>query len=406
MKIAIATTDGLVVNQHFGHTPEFAIVEAEGGDWAFTERRANPAACEGGQHDHSRFDESIDVIADCDALFVSKIGDYGRGQLERRHIAVMEISGLIDELLPKYLTYLQKPKRAFVPKAKTATKRDLSKDHPCFAEGKPGTKGRVHLPVSQACNIQCRFCIRSQNVNENRPGVASGILPLDNVQATVDKALELCPEITVVGIAGPGDSLASPHALEAFRLLENKHPELIKCLSTNGLALPENVQKLYDAGVGALTVTVNAVDPEIADKIVSHIIYKGVLLRGADAMKILIANQLAGIKAASDLGITVKVNTVLIPGVNDTHIDAIANAVANAGASKLNIIALIPQHELAHIPAPTCEQLDLARVQAGKYLTPFRHCQHCRADAAGVPGISDFASELYKGRTMETFSHG
>ncbi|MDR0858251.1 MAG: radical SAM protein [Oscillospiraceae bacterium] len=285
-------------------------------------------------------------------------------------------------------------------------KRDLAKDHPCFAEGKPGTKGRVHLPVSQACNIQCRFCIRSRNLDENRPGVAAGILAVEDVPATIAKALELCPEITVVGVAGPGDSLAGPHALEAFRVLDASHPELIKCLSTNGLALPENVQALYDSGVGALTVTVNAVDPVIADKIVSHIIYKGELLRGPEAMRILIANQLAGIRAASELGIAVKINTVLIPGVNDAHIEDIAKAVSEAGASKHNIIALIPQHEFADTPEPTCEQLDLARIQAGKYLTPFRHCQHCRADAAGVPGVSDFAGELYSGRSLETFSHG
>jgi nitrogen fixation protein NifB len=47
--------------------------------------------------------------------------------------------------------------------------------------------------------------------------------------------LKLCPEITVVGIAGPGDPLATTHALETFKLIHNRYPQLIKCLSTNGL---------------------------------------------------------------------------------------------------------------------------------------------------------------------------
>jgi len=75
------------------------------------------------------------------------------------------------------------------------------------------------------------------------PGSLRGRSPEESL-AVVEKALKLCPEITVVGIAGPGDPLATTHALETFKLIHNRYPQLIKCLSTNGLLLEENAQKL------------------------------------------------------------------------------------------------------------------------------------------------------------------
>jgi nitrogen fixation protein NifB len=127
---------------------------------------------------------------------------------------------------------------------------------------------------------------------------------------------------------------------------------------------------------------------------------------GAEAGELLIRGQLTGIREAAAAGITVKVNTVLIPGINDGHIADIAQAVSEAGASKHNIIPLIPQYEFADMPAPSCEQIEAARAAAAPYIRQFLHCAHCRADACGVPGEADFAEALYKNRVMETFSHG
>jgi nitrogen fixation protein NifB len=275
-------------------------------------------------------------------------------------------------------------------------RRDVMDDHPCFSEKAHNKNGRLHLPVSPACNIQCRFCVRARNFDENRPGVAAGILKPEEAVETVRRALELCPQITVVGIAGPGDALASPHALDAFRRVNAVYPRLIKCLATNGLALPGKARELWEAGIRTITVTVNAVDNAVLSKIVSWV------KNGAD----LIASQLKGIRECAALGIIVKVNTVLIPSVNGAHIAEIAKAVSDAGAARHNIIPLIPQNEFADCEPPTCEQIESARREAGVYLDQFRHCKHCRADACGIPGINDLSKELYQNRELETFSHG
>ncbi|HCR99694.1 MAG TPA: nitrogen fixation protein NifB, partial [Lachnospiraceae bacterium] len=124
--------------------------------------------------------------------------------------------------------------------------------------------------------------------------------------------------------------------------------------------------------------------------------------------KILIENQLKGIRKIAAAGVTIKVNTVLVPGINDDHIETIARTVSALGAVMYNIIPIIPQAKLAHVPKPTMEQIVKARKQASKYIQVFLHCQHCRADAVGVPGISEYSRQVYQGRigARETFSHG
>lgn len=287
------------------------------------------------------------------------------------------------------------------------TYKELQNSHPCFG-GHKNNVGRIHLPVSPGCNIACRFCDRVINDDENRPGVTSKVITPEESIDVLKKALELCPEITVAGIAGPGDTLATDYALQTFRLVKEKFPKLIKCMSTNGLLLYEKADEIIDVGIDSLTVTVNAVEPEIEAKLNKFIVYHGKKYEGVEAAKILIENQLKGIKKVASAGITVKVNTVLVPGINDEHIETIAKTVKEAGANIYNIIPLIPQHELKDIQAPVCAQIDEARTKAGKHIDVFRHCQHCRADAVGVPGKSEYGDQIYQRRiaVKETFSHG
>lgn len=290
-------------------------------------------------------------------------------------------------------------------KATTKMRPEL-RQHPCLDAGAHNKYGRVHLPVSPVCNIQCKFCRRCFNKWEERPGVSRQILTPNEAVSIVDKALGLCPDITVVGIAGPGDSLASNHAIDTFREVHKKHPKLIKCLSTNGLLLPEKVKDLVDVGVSTLTVTVNAVDVDILTNICSQIVLDGSVYTGKEAATRLIDAQTVGIMEAHNSGIFVKINTVLIPGINDSHIGEIAKITSNLGASKINIIPLISQFEMSDINAPDCMMLNEARISAEQHIEVFRHCKHCRADACGIPGIGeDLADKLYEQR-METFSHG
>jgi nitrogen fixation protein NifB len=242
---------------------------------------------------------------------------------------------------------------------------------------------------------------------ENRPGVTRRLLQPEQCLEKVRRALELCPEITVVGIAGPGDPLATDHAMKAFSLIHRAFPDLIKCMSTNGLMLARRADDVIEAGVNTMTVTVNGVDPKVVAMVCASVRWNGRTLFGQDAAETLIEQQLLGIRAMVAQGVLVKVNTVLIPGVNDQHTGEIAKTVAAHGATRINIIPLIPQHDMANLPAPNCDQIKKARIAAERHLPVFRHCKHCRADAVGVPGLhQDFSALLYDEPIEATFSHG
>ena len=292
---------------------------------------------------------------------------------------------------------------------------ELTREHPCFGSHAART-GRIHLPVCPGCNIACRFCQRSLNYEENRPGVTGRVLKPEEACQIVEKdhvcaipgrdsAVALKP-IRFRSI--DGCHLNRDNAFKTFELIGQRFPWLIKCMSTNGLLLNERADEVIAAGIDSLTVTVNAVDPQILVQLNDYVVWHGKKLEGIEGAKILIQNQLEGIKKIAEAGITVKVNTVLVPRINGNHIAAIAQAVAEAGADKYNIIPLIPTAKLKDEPAPNCAQIEEARRAAGEYIEIFLHCNHCRADAAGVPGKSEISKELYRGAPAfeENFSHG
>lgn len=289
----------------------------------------------------------------------------------------------------------------------TGNQEKLRNNHPCFAD-KPGNLGRIHLPVSPACNIGCRFCSRVLNDTEQRPGVTAKVITPQESIGVLKKALKICPDIRVAGIAGPGDTLATGAALETFRLIDREFPRLLKCMSTNGLLLAEKADEVIGAKIDSLTVTVNAVDPEIEAQLNKFVIYHGRKYDALEGAKILIDNQLNGIRKVAGSGITVKVNTVLVPRINGNHIGQIARTVAAAGATIYNVIPLIPTYELKDEKAPYCFQIEEARKNAEQYIDVFRHCNRCRADAVGVPGVSDYSKEVYSDNfaVSDTFSHG
>ncbi|MBU5613235.1 radical SAM protein [Geomonas azotofigens] len=272
--------------------------------------------------------------------------------------------------------------------ATSCTREKVLHGHPCFG-GNRHKNGRMHLAVAPRCNIKCGYCDRRHDcANESRPGVTSRLLTppeaLERVRGVM--ASSYGPLIKVIGIAGPGDPLANEESFETFRLVQREFPDLLFCLSTNGLALPERVEDLSIVNLHSLTVTINAVDPEVGARIYREVRYRGCVLRGAEGAEILIRNQFEGVRLAAQLGMVVKVNTVLIPGINEEQIPLIAQKVSDAGAFVMNVMPIIPQADLAHVPRPTPEHLEQVRSANEATIAQFRGCQQCRADAVGLIG--------------------
>lgn len=261
-------------------------------------------------------------------------------------------------------------------------------NHPCFNVDVKGECGRVHLPVAPKCNILCKYCIRKYDcVNESRPGVTSAVLSPDQAVAYLEKVLAAEPRITVAGIAGPGDPFANPkETMETLRLVRERFPDLLLCLATNGLGLPPYVQELADLKVSHVSITVNAEDPEVGRHIYSWVRDGKVVYRGLKAAEVLLSRQLEAIAGLKALGVTVKVNTIIIPGVNDRHVSAVARKMAELGVDILNVMPMYPNTDtpFAEIPEPSPGHMAALRKEAEQFLPQMHHCTRCRADAVGL----------------------
>lgn len=263
-------------------------------------------------------------------------------------------------------------------------------NHPCFNAKVRHKFGRVHLPVAPRCNIQCNFCNRKFDcVNESRPGVCSGILSPSQAMVYLEHVFAEKKNISVVGIAGPGDPFANPNeTMETLRRVRETYPDVILCLASNGLGIGPYIDELAELNVGHVTITVNAVDPEIAAGIYAWVRYDKRVRRAEEGVVILLEKQIDAIRRLKAAGITVKVNTILIPGINDDHVEAVARRMSELNVDIFNCIPYYRTEgsHFADIAEPSREILQEVRRKAGKYVPQMTHCVRCRADAVGCLG--------------------
>lgn len=269
--------------------------------------------------------------------------------------------------------------------------------HPCFSREGHLKYARMHLPVAPKCNIQCNYCVRKYDcVNESRPGVASKILSPEQAHQKYLSVRENMKNLTVTGFAGPGDALANfEEVIKTVELIKKNSPEMIFCLSTNGLMLPFYSREIIKAGFSHITVTINAVEPKIAASVYSEVYYNGKRFTGEQGAGILIEKQLEGLSYMSKKGVICKVNIVALRGINDFHIEDTVKTVKKYGAYKTNIMPLIPVKEtpFAEIVPIIGKELNEIRNKCSGYLKQMYHCKQCRADAVGL--LSEDKSEEF-----------
>jgi nitrogen fixation protein NifB len=272
------------------------------------------------------------------------------------------------------------------------------KEHPCYNKEAHDKFARMHVPVAPRCNIQCNYCNRKYDCsNESRPGVTSEVLSPEEAVEKIGIVKERIPYLTVIGVAGPGDPLANEETFRTLEMVNKEFPNLTLCVSTNGLVLPDNAQRLYDLGIRFLTVTVNASDPSVGALIYDRVQWNGISYKGKEGAEILLKNQLEGIEKCVRLGMMVKVNIVMIPGINDDHIPELVKKVRSLGVYIVNILPLIPVDgtKFSDMRAPTPEERKRLTDKCELDVKMMRHCRQCRADAIGLLG-EDRSSEFMR----------
>lgn len=107
-RIAVASSDGVVVNKHFGKSRVFRIYRVdEDEEVHFEEERYVTPVCEGGEHDEERLDHNLLQIADCSYLLVARIGSEAYLRAERYGIQSYELPGLIEESVDRLIKFIK-----------------------------------------------------------------------------------------------------------------------------------------------------------------------------------------------------------------------------------------------------------------------------------------------------------
>ncbi len=261
--------------------------------------------------------------------------------------------------------------------------------HPCMNEALHSRIPRIHLPVAPLCNTDCCYCTRKTRVplsGETKPGICETIMSPDEAVAEAVNFLEKWGMQSIVGIAGPGDPLANEATFETLERLAALYPSIRMCLCTNGLNLSDSLDRLKKLRIEHISITVNGIDPSVVSSIHSMIKTDSTEVHGIDAAHLLIKKQIEGIEASVASGIFVKVNSVVIPGINDQHLPDLACFLSGKGVVLMNLMPLIPGGRIRHFIPPTQELMKRLYNQCGNWLPVFKKCRQCRADAAGIPG--------------------
>jgi MoaA/NifB/PqqE/SkfB family radical SAM enzyme len=262
-----------------------------------------------------------------------------------------------------------------------------SAEHPCFSVAAARKFTRLHLPVAPACNIKCSYCNRKFDcVNESRPGVTSSVLTPAQGRERFVEIKRRFPNLRIVGVAGPGDAFANPdETFETFRLIREVDANVDFCLSTNGVALVQHLDRIRDLKVRYITVTINSRRLEVARELYVWAKDGGVYFKGDDAARLVLERQAEALAALRGLDVHLKINTIFIPGVNDGEIEGLTRWVAERGADIVNVMPFIPTPGTDFERFAMVSREALARVQneMSRIVPMMRHCRQCRADAVG-----------------------
>lgn len=107
-KVAVASSDGIVINRHFGRADTFFIYETAGTDHhRLVETRMVTPVCNGGDHDEELLCGNIGKFRDCKYIVASRIGMGAANVMERLGIVPMELPGVIGDSLDRLATYEQ-----------------------------------------------------------------------------------------------------------------------------------------------------------------------------------------------------------------------------------------------------------------------------------------------------------
>ncbi|MFV0415995.1 MAG: GTP 3',8-cyclase MoaA [Chthoniobacterales bacterium] len=198
----------------------------------------------------------------------------------------------------------------------------------------------LRLSVTDHCNLRCSYCLPQEIFGENFPFTHKNEL-LSLKEMTRLAGIFVSLGVQKIRITG-GEPLLRKDVSELIQHLRKKHPDTDLALTTNGIFLAAQAQRLFDAGLSRINVSSDSLDSEIARKIAGQ---------HSNPEKVW-----QGIETARQLGMEVKVNAVIQRGINETQILPLALRCRELGA-KLRFIEFMD--------VGTCNHWDKSKVITG-----------------------------------------
>ena len=99
LRIAVASKGYGLVDQHFGHAESFLIYEVDGTQATLLETRTCKPYCQGGHGETSSLDRIINLLRDCQAVLVSRIGVGPDDRLRQARIEPVQVYDQIETAL-------------------------------------------------------------------------------------------------------------------------------------------------------------------------------------------------------------------------------------------------------------------------------------------------------------------
>lgn len=187
----------------------------------------------------------------------------------------------------------------------------------------------MRVSVTDRCNLRCTYCMPAEGV----PLCShDDILRVEEIDSIVRTGAAL--GINKVRITG-GEPLIRRGILKIVENTVNTPGISSVCMTTNGILLPQYATSLKELGLERLNISLDTLNPDRYRK----------LTRGGD-----LADVRKGLEAAANAGFTgTKINTVLIGGINDDEIPALA-ALSHDHKLSVRFIELMPMGQCTDWP--------------------------------------------------------
>ncbi len=179
----------------------------------------------------------------------------------------------------------------------------------------------LRVSVTDRCNLRCVYCMPAEGVPW-RPH--EEILRFEEITTIVRAAVEL--GIQSVRLTG-GEPLVRPHCVDLARMLAEVPGIDDLSMTTNGTLLSQHADALAEAGLQRVNVSLDTLKAGQYERITC----------GGQ-----LADALAGIEAARQANLCpLKINTVVIRGLNDDEVAALAETSRSEGWH-IRFIELMP----------------------------------------------------------------